>query len=40
MATFFTPSGVSKAGVVNIPFIGLFGLALQASLALHSHPPA
>lgn len=29
MATFFTPSGVSKAGVVNIPFIGLFGLALQ-----------
>ncbi|KAL4435419.1 hypothetical protein ABPG77_006181 [Micractinium sp. CCAP 211/92] len=27
--TFFTPSGVSKAGVANIPFIGLFGIALQ-----------
>jgi lysophosphatidylcholine acyltransferase/lyso-PAF acetyltransferase len=29
MATFFTPSGVSKAGVASIPFIGLFGMALQ-----------
>lgn len=29
IATFFTPSGVSKAGVANIPFIGLFGIALQ-----------
>ncbi|KAL4419827.1 hypothetical protein ABPG75_006925 [Micractinium tetrahymenae] len=29
MATFFTPSGVSKAGVATIPFIGLFGIALQ-----------
>ncbi|PSC70078.1 Lysophospholipid acyltransferase LPCAT4 [Micractinium conductrix] len=29
IATFFTPSGVSKAGVASIPFIGLFGIALQ-----------
>lgn len=29
IATFFTPSGVSKAGVANIPCIGLFAQALQ-----------
>lgn len=29
MASLFTPSGVSKAGVAGIPFIGLFGVALQ-----------
>lgn len=37
MATFFTPSGVSKAGVASIPFIGLFGVALQVcTLRLHA----
>jgi 1-acyl-sn-glycerol-3-phosphate acyltransferase len=29
IATFFTPSGVSKAGVASIPCIGLFAQALQ-----------
>lgn len=38
MATFFTPSGVSKAGVASIPFIGLFGVALQVWLGCyHAH---
>ena len=29
IAVMFTPSSVSKAGVAELPFIGLFGLALQ-----------
>lgn len=29
IASFLTPSGVSKAGVADIPFIGTFGVAMQ-----------
>lgn len=40
MATFFTPSGISKAGVASIPFIGLFAVALQVTARSPLQPPA